>query len=470
MKCQDRTELTSNPKHVLDIAMKDFLRESDFSDAISLSQEIMLEIQSSSYESGNQYLKYALYELVLKFKKRNLDFDVAQQVLLHSEITNLLLMEKAFVQILEVVKPDICISYNPTYGLPGLALDLAASKGIKSYFYCGTNAVSEAFSTVRIWDWAKYGKMDPALETWEKHKTQEMNFYAKSRTIRHFKSISKGKSPWTYSAKSKGLSTHKVFDIPKSSRIVLAALSSEDEVFAAQLRGLIPLGTHSNVFTSQSNWIEELIDWVSSYPDIVLIIRLHPREFPNKRETQLAENANSWDFLNGNLPSNIRIDHPMVQFPLEDHLKVIDVFTTGWSSSALEALYHEIPVVTYDQKLPNYPADIHKTGSSKETYFSNLQGARYEGRSSTKRQDAIEGVFHSYFKGSIRLGGTLQYKGCLSNNPLSRFGWRVINRVGNTILGANIRLLESKASAPKKDRSLLADLLLNTRDNLYNLK
>ena len=51
----------------------------------------------------------------------------------------------------------------------------------------------------------------------------------------------------------------------------------------------------------------------------------------------------------------------------------IHLLTTGWSSTATEALYRNIPVVTYDDELATFPDDIVISGNTSKKYFDNME-------------------------------------------------------------------------------------------------
>jgi hypothetical protein len=107
-------------------------------------------------------------------------------------------------------------------------------------------------------------------------------------------------------------------------------MNSTDEYFAAATCGLIPPNmSRSNVFENQEIWISELIKWAKTHKDVSLIIRPHPREFPNKREGLKGEAVDKRSELFENLPENIYVDHPSQKYAIEDHFDETSVVTTG---------------------------------------------------------------------------------------------------------------------------------------------
>ena len=64
---------------------------------------------------------------------------------------------------------------------------------------------------------------------------------------------------------------------------------STDESFAAYVINAFPKSKYiSNVYKDQTEWVLSTIDYFKSKKDYGLIIRIHPREFKNKRESQIS--------------------------------------------------------------------------------------------------------------------------------------------------------------------------------------
>jgi hypothetical protein len=108
-----------------------------------------------------------------------------------------------------------------------------------------------------------------------------------------------------------------------------------------------------------------------------------------------------------NLPTNVRLDHPSLKFSLFDHLSVVDVVITGWSSTGVEALAKGIPVVTYDQNLPTFSPLIHLSGTTREKYFENLLRAEKFVRSNLNRDNATRWLAYTADVGTVKVGGRI---------------------------------------------------------------
>jgi hypothetical protein len=224
----------------------------------------------------------------------------------------------------------------------------------------------------------------------------------------HLDELVKASSYSVYSPRSNGLDVARHHGIDSSRSILLSTLSSYDEAFSALvIGGFPPEKFYSNVFVNQFEWIRELVDWVSKHSQYHLVIRLHPRDLPNKRESVVSEQSVLWNNLLTNLPSNVSVDHPDDKISMHDYFPVISALTTGWSSTAIEGMLKNVPVVTYDKNLPSFPSSIHLTGNSKEEYFSNLERGIESGPNQEHSRDALNWLVFNFCEGTIRVKGRL---------------------------------------------------------------
>ena len=164
----------------------------------------------------------------------------------------------------------------------------------------------------------------------------------------------------------------------------------------------------SDVFKDQFEWIHDLIAEFSNCTGITLIIRLHPREYQDKRGGHLAEVGIKWEKILTKLPNNVRIDHPDLKFSISDHFQEVSVFTTGWSTTALEAVEHRIPVVVYDNLLPSFPEQFYTSGNSKNDYFVNLRNELEFPKIRKLNSLLYSCLAYSGLQGTIKLRGGFQ--------------------------------------------------------------
>lgn len=391
--------------------------------------------------------RIALYELLVKFKKSDLRLNELEITYYNQAIVSAKKAEAQAAKLFVDIKPDLVICYSPQYVVPGATAAAAIKLQIPTYFAEGSSGLSLRYRALRIYNWEQYGLASPTLETWNKSKIR-LNLKDLLHAKCHFRIIKQGRSHSVYSVRSKKHSIRNEFQIPKHVRIILAVLSSSDEVFSAHaIQAFTNSKAISTVYDSQFSWITDLIDYVKQQTNTTLVIRVHPRDFPNSREDQLSDAASTWTKILRSEESKIVLDFPVDGRSLYDILEEVDVVTTGWSSVAIEAAHLGLPVVTYDQKLPSFPVNIHTSGSRKVDYFKNLSVALQS--TVTKRDLRKEAARWLAFRDSYSTfdvgGGILEWLPFIFSKSLSRIAERIY-RI-NPIL---FRRIEAKLPVKRK--------------------
>jgi hypothetical protein len=411
--------------------------------------------------------RLALYETLLKFKKTNTNLNQEQQFYFLQTLNNALVTASSTERFLSNRKIDKVILYSPQYAVPGAFAAVAEKFGIECFFMEGSSNFLERYSHIRIWRWKDYGLSQPAMYNLDRFSSYCVNSSAKRRAINQIKTLEKAGSFSVYSSKPKGSKTRDHFEIKGFKKIVLLSMSSYDEVYSAVLLGRFPREKLEGVvFKNQYEWLEKTITWFSSQPDYALIIRPHPRDFPNSRENRFAEHIKDWEAVLENLPNNVFVDAPANNFSIYDHFKEVDLVLTGWSFTGIEALFRGIPVVSYDEKLPSFPATIHLTGSSQESYFRNIKVALGTSTHGINRDLAIKWLAYLLDIGTIKIGGPVEY-GVGRNHPnkIKRLLFlRGIYRLYNSF--TMFILFRSKPN--KKNRQLLHGFLTSDAKSLFD--
>jgi hypothetical protein len=385
-------------------------------EALAVSE--MTSILNREYDenyllNGVPVVKFALYETIIKFKKLDLDFSLSEKSYLDSQISNnvrvLLATQEFFASDSQF---DLALFHSPEYGVNNTVSSVANSIGIATYSIRGSSNLSEMNTSAMIWRWDYKPETQPAFRNWHKYQELAITKGDLRRAQAHVEQLKIGKSPFVYSAaqSQKALSKDALLmlGVPVGKRVVVLSLSSTDETVAGKIIGRgHKTSFPGTVFDSQFNWVKATIEWASQRSDLVLIVRLHPRDLPNKRDSLESRQHSIWLDLLSNLPENCILNHPNQQIPFADICGVSDVLVTGWSSTALEALMMGVPVVTYDQALPEFPSSIHLSGSTKVEYFSNLDIALLQGESQREalKINAESWLVHSLVRGAVSLSG-----------------------------------------------------------------
>jgi hypothetical protein len=407
-----------------DYRLSDYLSADEIAQARRLGGELQQEnIESFSF-LGVEVAKIAAYETLLKFKKTSaslLDHEFAH---LKTYVTNSLMSLMAFSHLYEEIKPDILITYSPQYGVNGVCARYCEQRGTKVYFIEGSANINERYRATRVWDWTAFGMTNPALKYWPQIDQFDISSDDVDRVRRHKDRLRTATSFSVYSEPESGqfdLRAH--FSVPAGAKVVLAAMSSYDEVFSAYFIGRFPSNKYfSPVFSNQFEWIRSSIPFFAQHPELFFIIRVHPRTFPNKREAVVAAGQEELAKLFSELPANVRVNYPTDKISIYDLFKQIDVLVTGWSATGVEAMTYGVPVVTYDRNLPSYPASIHYTGDSQEQYFANLLEAARVGRNRSVADAVEKWLTFSMSLGVIRHPARFREEEIVVDNRLLRLG------------------------------------------------
>jgi hypothetical protein len=353
--------------------------------------------------------KLAAYDLTLKFKSLDTVLFGEGSEEYRLALYNVFVMMRA---ARELFGRDSSYSHvvirSPHYSVNSAFARVAKQAGVKVIFLDGSPNISEDTTHMSFWDWNLYASGNPMLRKFssffEDPKAEEI-----LRIARHREALLLGRSHKVYSNKkgSKKADALDTLGIAGKGPVLLFALSSTDEIEAAQSAQVNPdLSYPGNVFSSQFDWIEQTIAWLESKPNVSGIIRVHPREYPNKRESRRSPNADRWEALLSGLPANTFVNYPEQAVSIYDLFESVDAVVTGWSSVGLEAATFGLPVVLYDQALPNYPPDIGLAGTSRESYFANLERIIEGDFDATANRVAAERWQHLIMNiGTSRIGG-----------------------------------------------------------------
>jgi len=307
-------------------------------------------------------------------------------------------------------------------------MQYAINQGVRVIFIeSGTN-LAHRLGTLRVWDWGVHKLVNPALKYWGTSDQNPVTDLSSRKVDRHFEVLLQGRHFAVFSAPHSGFfDLRQKWNVSAGKKIILMTLSSYDEAYAALLiEGFPREKVFSDVFCTQADWIKATLAWVANRPDLFLVIRVHPRDFPNKRENVRSEQSHILFDLLKDVPDNVHVNWPSEGISLYDLLEDTDVLVTGWSVTALEALVVGIPVVTYDKRLPSYPDDIHYSGRSESDYYKNIDRALNEG---WRIENVINGFRWYAFNFDACAVTVSESFGKFELSSLHKFLWRVKSRI-----------------------------------------
>lgn len=384
---------------------------------ISPSDRLEVESYISSWSSGGFPIDYpfrdiplprmAGYEVSLKYKSWELatagDGQAEYVQAVKDVAITFLAASKLFSQ--EASFSAVIVG-SPQYASNRAFAHAAASNGLRVIAFDQSANIAEDQSHLSLWEWDKHDNANPAIKYFEEG-SSALDETSIERVDRHLAALRKGTSHKAYSPPKVGsISALRSVGARVGKPTALLALSSMDEMVSAQNAGLSGYSSYpGNVFNDQFEWVRESVEWFKNRPEFQAIIRIHPREFPNKREAISSPAGLRWERELAKLPPNVLVNHPKDEISIYSLFEEIEVVVTGWSSVGLEACLAGLQLVTYDKTLPDYPANIGLTGDSKLEYFENLQLALAGTANIPNRERALAWMHHSMNRGTSRVGG-----------------------------------------------------------------
>ncbi|MBY0471662.1 capsule biosynthesis protein [bacterium] len=358
----------------------------------SVTQKNFLDLSLHDVPVG----KMALYEVLLTFKRIDLDFTPDQWAAYLSSLKNTIYSVLAGKKILDQVQPDRVFVYNNLYSVNAAFCRLAENRGAKVYFLHGGLGLANRNQTLIMGTGNAFQFYKRLIDQWADFENIPSPKEDLAAVTDHYLEVLKGQNVFAYSEPREGdpQDLREKLSIRKDQKVLVAAMSSLDEMFSAHSIGIRKI-PQNLLFSDQVEWVQALIQYVKDRPELFLVIRVHPREFPNKRENQKSQHACLLEKVFSDLPPNVRVNWPSDGISLYDLAEETDVFLSSWSSVGKEMSFLGIPVVVYAPELLLYPASLNYCGTTLKSFFEKIELALSEGWSwdrikKTYRWHAVE--------------------------------------------------------------------------------
>ena len=361
--------------------LNDWLDADDEAQAASVAATISAAAALDLSLHGVDVGRVALYETLIELKKTSFDsFSDSDWLRYRQAVRNTVRALLAVRRIVEIEKPDRIVTYNSLYGVNHAASSYCELNGIPAIFlHAGVN-LSRRLATLLIGRGTAVRFYESILARWATERDHPRGGRVLSRVTDHFLELLRGRHVLAYSAAhTSNLSGLRArLGIPAGKRIIVATMSSPDERFAAEIVGVMK-ASRQGTFESQLDWILATANWVASRQDLFLVVRVHPRELPNKREAVTSEHASRLRAALDSLPSNVSVNWPEAKVSLYDLAGITDVFLNAWSAAGKEMTLLGIPVVTYASEMLYYPPDLNYQATCEAEYFVAVEQALEDG-------------------------------------------------------------------------------------------
>jgi hypothetical protein len=166
-------------------------------------------------------------------------------------------------------------------------------------------------------------------------------------------------------------------ELSNDRHLLVAYTSSADEYFSNinLMRAFgIDLFQKEQPFSDQAEWLDALIDHVENSDHLQLVVRVHPREGKNQRDSRNSEHlAMLLDRYSGSF-KHVRIIWPEDPTSSYDLAELASVVLTSWTNITLELARLGIPVLTAFKRYVPYPVgDVVQWAPTPAEYFKLLE-------------------------------------------------------------------------------------------------
>ncbi len=394
----------------------------------SVNKNNFLELIIDGIEIG----RIALYELLLQYKKSSLNFSETEWVHYLIALENTLSSFFACQEILAIEKPERVITYNSLYSVNRICCQIAKNQGISTYFLHAGGNLAHRLETMWLGKNSTFKFYKSLKDDWKNYKDIPCSSESLQLVTEHFIELLKGQHFLVYSLGKNNIDIREKFGIESQQKILVGTMSSYDERFAGETIKEIP-DDYKLMFPKQVDWIKFLIEFMQNRPDLFLIIRVHPREFLNKRDSVKSEHAKKLEQMLTNLPSNVKINYPDDQISIYDLAEYADLFLNAWSSVGEEMSLLGIPVLIYSPDLIFYPPDLNYVAINQEDFCHKIDQALEDGWSFERIRTTYRWYVLKFVRCIIDLSPSIKWDKMPSNKQQNIL-LRIINKINRKIL------------------------------------
>lgn len=385
--CMNARDVMDNQFNLSHSVFQDYVTDSDLKEIDQIIESVNHENWEQFSINGIEVGKYATYEVFLNHKISNkseieLIFDEYLNNLKQCAIANL-----AISRLLTTHAVDRIVVYNSLYSLNRTVVKTGESFGVEWRTIHGGRNIADMHQTISINRSDSSDFLIAKSDFWRVHKSATLSKEKINYVGEHISYQLSAKSAFTYSSKKKNIKPEelrKKLNIEARKDVILCTLASEDERFSADIIGVLDfkMSEGTSIFRSNIEWLKFLVDFVELNNQFHLIIRVHPRMLPNKREGKTSAAINHLEEFFTQIPSSVTVNRPSDGISIYDLAKIVDVVVNATSTVGLELLSFGIPVVNHcPEILFSYPAEFNYIGTTHQEYGDAIKRAANDGRS-----------------------------------------------------------------------------------------
>lgn len=319
---------------------------------------------------------YATYEVLLNYKLGEIRFEGNALNEYRGHLAGCHLALTAMNNLLSTRHLGYFFCYNSLYSVNHSLMRFLKQRNVQTYTFHSGNNFSQRLKRLVISDATTIDHEKHMLQLWQTYGQVPVDSKTASFITDHLMIMMGANSMFQYGARfNPAFDVRSHWGISKNQKLLLATMSSQDERFAAEAVGVGWEKEKDLLFKNQIDWVHWLIDFVKNKPECYLVIRVHPREFPNKREKQLSQQAVLLSQLFQTLPDNVRVNYPTENISIYNLMRETDVLLNHHSSSGREFAMIGKPVVIYSKGISSFPTDFCLLGQSEDLYRNSIENA-----------------------------------------------------------------------------------------------
>jgi len=382
--CIKRRDLVDKTMPFDSVVLDGRVSAEDRAEAAAACREVTPDDWMSFELDGVPIGRYAAYEFLLDNKVVGTDIPDALWPRYLDKLSQSIVTFRAGRRMLEQEQPDVVLVYNRLYAVNHAFCSAASSLGIPAYTLQGGGHVVRRAETMTMFRDTE--SLDDVFRTsaWADYRATPVGEADVDLVGEHFAGLLQANSAFAYSSAfeaSQPAELRARFQVPAGAPVLLVPMSSEDEINAARLADVLPTDSgRRSLFADQFEWIAYLFRFAAAHPDLHLIIRLHPRMFPNKRENVMSPIVGKILELLDERPRNVSLNLPSDDVSLYDLMQIVDVLLNFRSSVGAELAAFGVPVVApANRDFFTYPAELNRVGSSEQEYGRLIEEALLNG-------------------------------------------------------------------------------------------
>lgn len=344
------------------VLVEDFVSPGDFHAVDEVMSSVTTKNWTDLHVDGIAVGRYSAYLTMLHYKAPDVAANDDSWTEYRSDLRYSLLLLRVLPRIFEQVQPTHAMVYNPLYPTNRVFTELARQRELPLVSITTGGYVPNRLGTIAIYPHISSSQTVIDSHTIADSMAIPCSIAEVGAVHAHVRGLIAGEDPWVYSSAPSRMSADEVrarLGVRDRHKVVLALVASPDETRSSALVDAeferVPNGELSDV----QEFVAASLAVAERNPDLDVVIRLHPRLAPNKREqVQSPDLVTLFQMLDGR-PGNAYINYPGDGIGLYDVMRIADAGFNQSSSSGLELLVFGIPVVHYDPpRMNSYPPEF----------------------------------------------------------------------------------------------------------------